>query len=201
MTLYESLTIALAVVSAVLSLISITVVIFDLGYKLGMQKFEQYRHYGRLLASYYFKSCEAKTKGMRTNGDPSKKISAVISIKIKNCSAYPVTIDSTYVTNELYGTDVKSYHDNGFSFELMWEKANRNGKPIETTVDVCEKLVLPITLQPYEIKLLSVQIPHFEQHVKNYGDTVYPYLHFTTARKEYAIKVEIPEYHALLSAI
>lgn len=201
MTLYESLTIALAVASTIISLISITIVILDLGYKLGKQKFEQYRHYGRLLASYYFKSCDAKTKGMCTDGDPSKKISAVISLKIKNCSAYPVTIDSAYVTSKLHGIDDKSYHDNGFSFELMWEDAYRNEKKTQTTVDACEKLILPITLQPYEIKLLSVQIPHFERHVKKHGDTVYPYLHFTTTRKEYTIKVEIPEYHALLSAI
>lgn len=199
MSLYEILTTIAAVVSTVLSLLSIGIVVFDLVFKLGKQKFEQYYHYGFKLASYYFKPKETKTKGLVITGDSEKKISAAISVRVRNCSAYPVTIDSIYVSNDFKGKETNSYHDNAFSFEPIWEETDETGHPALTTLDVCEKVLLPITLEPYEVRAFSVQFPHFNSHVKRYGDTVYPYLHFATARKIYTIKVEVPEYHAIMS--
>lgn len=199
MSLYETLTISIAIVGAVLSLISIAIVAFDLIFKLGKQRFEQYYHYGFKIASYYFKPVETKTQGLVFGDDPEKKISAAISIRAINKSAYPVTIDSIFVLNDKGNKNIQNYHDNDFSFKPIYETKKINGIPAKASLDVCEKVILPVTLQPYETKFFSVQIPHFEKYVTRYGDTVYPYLHFTTARKTYIIQVEVPEYHGVMS--
>ena len=50
----------------------------------------------------------------------------------------------------------------------------------------------------YDVVHISIQIPFFDDFVKRPGDTVFSYLHLTTARNTYTLKVEIPEYNALI---
>lgn len=188
------------IIATVFSLISLFIVLYDFVFKIGKQKIEQYKHYGFKIASYYFKTADFKTTGaVLLPGTEDKRMSAAISIRVINSSAYPVTIDSAYISMDKKGAKSPNYHDNLFNFKPKYLPTVESGVQVEACLDVLDKAILPITLNPYEIKVFSLQFPHFQYYVKRYGDTVFPYLHITTARKTYSLKVEVPEYNALMS--
>lgn len=187
-------------IATVLSLISFCIVLYDFFFKLGKQKIEQFRHYGFKLASYYFKTADFETNGaLLLPGTENNRISATISVRVINNSAYPITIDSAFVSIDGKESAKNNYHDNAFTFKPKNIPTVEKGVQAFACLDVPDKAELPITLNPYETKIFSLNIPHFEYYVKRYGDTVFPYLHLTTARKTHSLKVEVPEYNALMS--
>lgn len=179
------MSISISIISAIISLISLVLAIKEMRLKVGKQKIEQFYRYGIKLESFYFSEKDMVTKG--ANG---QLYSAVVSLRIANDSAYPITIDSAYITEDEEGIKEKRYHDNIFSF---YEKEERG-----ISISVCDKALLPMTIPAYGVALVSINVPFFDSFIKRPGDTLFPYLHLTTARKTHTLKIEVPEYNALI---
>lgn len=132
--------------------------------------------------SYFFKPEEFGMSGYQT------KYAAVISLKISNSSALPITLDEIYVKHE----NIKRVNHYAFGLNL------KNIKVGNTFYEYAPspKLKLPQRIQAYDTVYGSVRIPFVDNAVINneINDLT---IVIETPRQDYSYTVSLLEYDAL----
>jgi hypothetical protein len=136
----------------------------------------------------YFKTNEFAI----SNSHYNSTCSALISLKITNKSAYPVTID------EIIGISEKGrlVHDQNFKYTPLDIPNGPNrlasglrARPIAT---------LPLRIGDFETKYIGVCFPFFADAVSQYGVPAECQVVLNTSKKACSVNVSIKEYHALM---
>mgnify|MGYP001658431838 CR=1 FL=1 len=116
----------------------------------------------------------------------SKRI-AIISLKISNSSAHPITIDEVFIKN--FQNIIKHYND----FKITVPQIQIGNNPKTYTYINPEKIAtLPLRMEPFDTQYVSFRFPFFDDCNLTFK------LVFVTPRKNYSVKVNLLEYHELV---
>ncbi|WP_306583711.1 hypothetical protein [Fusobacterium ulcerans] len=119
----------------------------------------------------------------------TKKI-AVISAKISNSSAHPITIDEVFIK---HSENIK--HENDLTFKTPEVIIEKNENVIKYTYMKPNQIaILPLRIEPFDTQYVSFRLPYFDDHKSKFK------LVFVTPRKNYSAKVKLSEYHELALA-
>ena len=111
---------------------------------------------------------------------------AVVSVKISNSSAHPITIDEVYVEEAS-----KNKHYNDLKFQIprvLTDEVNR----IETYISPEKIAIIPLRIEPFDTQYVSFRFPFFNNTNPSFK------LVLVTPRKNYSVKVKLLEYHELI---
>lgn len=123
-------------------------------------------------------------KSFYSTGDTRYKCKyfGVISIKISNCSALPITIDEAEIKcNDM----LRSY----FSKEKNINKTHIYDKQSYTEVALFEQAKLPYRIDCYDTTFLSFIFPFFDEFINNRFEFI-----LRTPRKDYKYKFKLSEF-------
>ena len=101
---------------------------------------------------------------------------AVISVKISNSSAHPITIDEVYVDNS---PKMISEEENSKTF---------------TSLSPENIATIPLRIEPFDSQYVSFRLPFFNNTNPSFK------LVLVTPRKNYSVKVKLLEYHELIQS-
>lgn len=133
--------------------------------------------------SYYLKDDRLEIPNYRTN------CCAVVSLKISNTSAYPVTIDSVFVP----GKGGAYRHNN--MFRMPAPPIPFGDKGGYTEYRPSDPLSIPIRLEPFDTVFASVRLPFFGSLVpEGHKGPVDVKICLSTPRKLYTCRAKIHEY-------
>lgn len=126
-------------------------------------------------------------KSFYSTGDASYKCKyfGVISIKISNCSALPITIDEA----EIKCNDVLCTY---FNKEKNINKKHIYDKQSYTEVALFEQAKLPYRIDCYDTTFLSFIFPFFDEFINNKFEFI-----LRTPRKEYKYKFKLSEFEEM----
>ena len=111
---------------------------------------------------------------------------AVVSVKISNSSAHPITIDEVYVEE---ASNNKHYNDLKFQIpRVLTDEVNR----IETYISPEKIAIIPLRIEPFDTQYVSFRFPFFNNTNPSFK------LVLVTPRKNYSVKVKLLEYHELI---
>lgn len=174
----DYLSLIISIIGCTTGLLSLIIVIVYNAFQIGNQTFSVSKRRG----TYYFKASETTV-----NGPYNPEICAVVSLKVTNRSSYPITIDDAYIIA------MKNRHMSEFQYDNI-EISTSNGIQWQDSEKIAS---LPLKLDPFETKYFALAFPFFHHEVKSFGESVKVPITIITARKEYIVKVTIPEYHSL----
>jgi len=141
----------------------------------------------RVPCSYYFKN-----KDFNVVPSFNCTYSAVISLRIDNCSAYPATISDIQVKSK--HTSKRSYHNGFFTFEEPGIPAIPQGRYMHPTSETFE---LPIRIDPFDSFFGCVQISFFDPFVIDEITPSHIIMEIHTPRKIFYFPVSLYEYEYL----
>lgn len=126
-------------------------------------------------------------KSFYSTGDTSYKCKyfGVISIKISNCSALPITIDEA----EIKCNDILQPY---FSKEKHVNRKHIYNKQSYTEVSLFEQAKLPYRVDCYDTTFLSFIFPFFDEFINNEFEFI-----LRTPRKEYKYKFKLSEFEEM----
>lgn len=113
---------------------------------------------------------------------------AVISVKISNSSAHPITIDEVYVVNSPKN---KHYNDLKFKVPQIMISEEENSKTF-TSLSPENIATIPLRIEPFDSQYVSFRLPFFNNTNPSFK------LVLVTPRKNYSVKVKLLEYHELI---
>lgn len=113
------------------------------------------------------------------------KYFGVISIKISNCSALPITIDESEIK---YKKILRSY----FSKEIKVNKKHVYDNQSYTEVALFEQAKLPYRIDCYDTTFLSFIFPFFDEFVSTKFEFI-----LKTPRKQYKYKFKLNEFEEM----
>lgn len=109
---------------------------------------------------------------------------AVVSVKLTNSSAHPITIDEVYVKDSQTNS-----HANDLKFRIP--VIDLNGTT--STYMKPEKIAnIPLRIEPFDTQYVSFRFPFFNNTNPSFK------LVLVTPRKNYSVKVKLLEYHELI---
>lgn len=122
-----------------------------------------------------------------TSGDTNYKCKyfGVISIKISNCSALPITIDEAEIK---YNEILRPY----FSKEKAVNKTHKYDKQSYTEVVLFEQAKLPYRIDCYDTTFLSFIFPFFDEFINNKFEFI-----LKTPRKQYKYKFKLSNFEEM----
>lgn len=111
----------------------------------------------------------------------------VVSLKISNSSAHPITIDEVFIKT----FKNKISHFNNFNFTIPEICVKKN--PITYLYIKPEKAAtIPLRIEPFDTQYVSFKFPYFDTCDPEFK------LFLVTPRKNYSVKVKLLEYHSLV---
>lgn len=128
-----------------------------------------------------------ENKSFYSTGDTSYKCKyfGVISIKISNCSALPITIDEAEIK---YNKVLRPY----FSEEKTVNKTHTYDKQSYTEVVLFEQAKLPYRIDCYDTTFLSFIFPFFDEFINNKFEFI-----LKTPRKQYKYEFKLSNFEKM----
>lgn len=110
---------------------------------------------------------------------------AIVSLKISNSSAHPITIDEVFINS----SQEKIYHFNNFNITVP--KIHKKSSMEYSYVKPEKVASLPLRIEPFDTQYVSFRFPYFDDCSPNFK------LFLVTPRRNYSLKVKLLEYHKL----
>ena len=112
---------------------------------------------------------------------------AVVSLKISNSSAHPITVDNVYIKSNKR----EIFHFKDFKFTVPKLLTNKN--PITySRIEYLKIAVLPLRIEPFDSQYVSFIFPYFDNCNTRFK------IFLETPRKNHSVKVNLSEYHDLV---
>lgn len=126
-------------------------------------------------------------KSFYTTGDKIYKCKyfCVVSIKISNCSALPITIDEAEIK-------YKNKHTHYFNEKKKINKKHIYDDNSYTELNLYEQPQLPLRIDCYDTVFLSFIFPFFDEYVNNEFE-----FFLKTPRKDYKWKIKLNEFESI----
>jgi hypothetical protein len=140
--------------------------------------------------SYLFKATDFGLSGYGC------KYAAVVSLKISNCSSFPITINAIVVKNKNF----KTRHINNMTFQAMQIRINKNEEPpIYSQYDPSKCIIIPTRLESYDTIFVSARFAFPDRLIdeKHLDEPIDLNLAIATPRKTFRYKVQLYEYARL----